>query len=187
MGSQIGLNNAVLAIGTAVSLLIASPAQTFGLDKATAAKQENATQSVGGWRLVHAENPQGGKASFAITRSADISKSDTDLAGLMIRCGSDRYEVLVVLLVSFSPRTRPLVNIAVGGKELSLEATVVTPFTALLLPHQARELIDEAALAQERELSVDVGGAQNTVHGAIPLDRLSAGLDLLNASCLSAQ
>ena len=44
------------------------------------------TQSLGKWRLVRTPNPQGGKEAISIMRGAELSGSDPDFAGLMLRC-----------------------------------------------------------------------------------------------------
>ncbi len=41
----------------------------------------------GTWRLVRTRNPTGGPEAVSIMQTADIAKSDLDLAGMMLRCG----------------------------------------------------------------------------------------------------
>jgi hypothetical protein len=47
-------------------------------------------ESMGGWHLVRTRNPYGGADAISIMRTADASRSDLDLAGLMIRCAGHR-------------------------------------------------------------------------------------------------
>lgn len=56
------------------------------------------SELTGGWHFVRTRNPYGGVDAISIMHTADTSRSDLDLAGLMIRCSKGGTEVAVVLL-----------------------------------------------------------------------------------------
>jgi hypothetical protein len=56
----------------------------------------------GSWRLVRTPNPRGGPDAVSVMQTPDPSRSDIDLAGLMLRCSDRGFEVLIVLLHPFS-------------------------------------------------------------------------------------
>jgi hypothetical protein len=68
--------------------------------------------------------------------TAEMLRSDPDFAGLMLRCAEDGIDVLVIVIEPRPPRARPQVKFGPTGNEASYQATVVPPFTALLLPRR---------------------------------------------------
>src|SRR5216684_3966317 len=67
------------------------------------------------WLLVKTPNPQGGPEAVAIMRTADMPRSDPDLAGLMVRCKEKPgLEVLLALVRPFPPRTKRDVVVTLG-------------------------------------------------------------------------
>src|SRR5580700_6580223 len=77
------------------------------------------------WRLVRTPDPAGGRDAVSITRTADVSKSDLEFAGLMLRCGERSVEVLIVMVRAFPPRAHPKVKLAAGSSIVELMASVV--------------------------------------------------------------
>jgi hypothetical protein len=111
-------------------------------------------------------------------RTAELSGSDPDFAGIMLRCGDPDFEILVFLIRPLPPRARPRVSI--DGK--SFQGTVVPPGASILLPREA------TALARERwnalkTLSVRVDDDGTVVRGVVALDGFSTALPTLAASC----
>src|SRR5262245_14711786 len=43
------------------------------------------TQGIGTWRLVRTPDPRGGSEAVSIMQTADVSRSDIDFAGVMLR------------------------------------------------------------------------------------------------------
>jgi len=56
----------------------------------------------------------------------------------LVRCSDTGFDVLVVFLKPFPPRTHPKVKLAIGGATVHLEATVIPPGAAISLPAEAR-------------------------------------------------
>jgi hypothetical protein len=78
---------------------------------------------IGQWRLVHTPHQnKGEKDAISIMRAGDLSDSDLDFVGLMVRSADVDADELIVLLHLLSPRARP--RISVNG----------TPFEARFVP-----------------------------------------------------
>ena len=99
-------------------------------------------RGIGAWRLVRTPNPSGGRDVVSIMETADISKSDLDLAG-----GSRPLAVVravwkssLVLVRPLPPRADPKVTVSAGGRTADFTATIVPPGVAVLLPKEATTL-----------------------------------------------
>jgi len=143
----------------------------------------------GTWRLVRTRNPIGGKDAVSIMQTADIGKSDLDLAGLMLRCGDAGVEVLLVLVSPVLPRAHPKVITTAAGKSADFTATVVPPGAALLLPQEVTALASGPwTAASELAVQVEPGPGDSepsAIRGIVPLTGLGAALPLLMANCTS--
>lgn len=133
----------------------------------------------GGWHLVRTPNPRGGPDAVSIMHTADTSRSDLDLAGLMIRCGRNHAEAIVVLLRAFSLNARPTVVLGEPGNETRLEAKVVPPGTAIELPIEAENL----AARTSTDLDVRIEAAGSTIRGVVPVSGLRRALTVLKLQC----
>jgi hypothetical protein len=159
------------AIGTnVVSLAAASEAPTPG------------SELTGGWRFVRTPNPHGGPDAISIMHTADTSRSDLELAGLMIRCSSGGTEVVVVLLRAFSLRAKPHVLFGKPGHETQFEATIAPPGTAILVPGHAATLVNGLWQTQN-DLFIRVIDGQTTVAGVVALAGLRSAFKALVTSC----
>lgn len=142
---------------------------------------------MGTWRLVRTKDPGGGRDAVAIMQTADITKSDIDLAGLMLRCAETGVEVLVVLVRPLPPRAHPKVTVSAGNAKLDFGATVVPPGAAILLPKDATVPASGPWTgAPELFVQVEVGqtdGDAYSTKGTIPLAGLGAALATLRANC----
>jgi hypothetical protein len=140
------------------------------------------------WRLVRTPNSAGGKDAVSIMKTADITKSDIDLAGMMLRCGESRVEVVLVLVRPLPPRAHPEVTVSAGGKTTEFTATIVPPGAEVLLPEEASALAS-GPWQTASELSVQIGAVEgegpNPVRGVISLAGFDAALPLLLANCPS--
>jgi hypothetical protein len=137
------------------------------------------------WRLVRAPDPIGGREAISVTRTADVSKSDPEFAGLMLRCGERSIEVLIVLVRAFQPRFHPKVEVSAGSATAEFTASVVSPEVLLLLPHEATALAAGPWQAAT-ELAVTVEDERGAIRGVVPLTGLGNALALLKSNC-SAQ
>jgi hypothetical protein len=152
------------------------------------------------WRLVRTPNPRGGPDAISIMRTADLARSDSNLAGLTLRCAQSGVEILIILLEPLPLRARPQVTTSAAGSETTFEATVVPPGIAILLSADAWALLQgpwQAPLEVQSLVSHGESRAagfaalcrahkqheQASVHGAIPITGLSAALEALRANC----
>lgn len=162
----------------------ASPFLIAGLGVFLAAASPDAPrlQPTGGWHLLRTANPQGGADAVSMSHTADVTQSDPDLAGLMLRCGEKGAEVVVVVVSLFPPRAHPSVTIGADGKEWRFEARVVSPGAELLLPAEATGLA-MGPWQSVHELAVKVSSPEQSFDGVISIDGLAAALTTLAANC----
>lgn len=135
-----------------------------------------------GWHFVRTRHPQGGPDAVSIMHTADTSRSDLDLAGLMIRCSERGTEAVIILIRTFPFRARPHVVFGKPGNETQLEATVAPPGTSVLLPGDATTLVSGSWQAQS-DLFIRIDEGQTTIRGVIALAGLQAAFKVLAASC----
>jgi hypothetical protein len=143
--------------------------------------------TAGSWPLVRTPNPAGGRDAVSVLKTADITKSDIDFAGLMLRCGEHNIEVLVVLVRPLPPRAHPRVSVTTGGETMDFIASVVPPGAEVLLPPEAAVLASGPWQAAP-ELSAEVGAVEgddqpSQIRGVISLAGLGAALAQLQANC----
>ena len=150
----------------------------IGLFAAVASAEPRAPQPASGWRLLQTPNPQGGPDAISMSHTADALRSDFDLAGLMLRCGDDGTEVLIVVVTLFPPLARPSVIIRADGKEWKFDAGVVPPGAELLLPREAEHLL-AGAWQSAHELVIKVSSQDQSFGGVIPIDGLEPALGTL--------
>jgi hypothetical protein len=135
-------------------------------------------QNIGKWRLVRTPAPSGGKEAISITRPGELSGSDPDFAGLMIRCADSDIEVLVILIRPLPLRAHPRVSI--NGQ--TFVSTVSPPGSAVLLPRNvgisARQRWPSLA---HLDLAVENDGL--TTKGLVDLAGLQDALIALTAAC----
>lgn len=175
-------------VGARASCLLAAADQTARLRSFEEAKSYGAQSTVfaatnaGTWRLVRTPNPRGGPDAVSIMQTADTARSDVDLVGLTLRCSDTGFDVLVVLLKPFPPRTHPKVKLTSSGATVHLEATVIPPGAAISLPAEAATLV-KGSWQSSSELAIEVGDDGNATRGFISLVGLEPALSLLASNC----
>lgn len=137
---------------------------------------------LGAWHLLRTPNPTGGGPAVSVMQGADISRSDLDLAGFMLRCGGSATEVLIVLARYLPPAAHPRVTIVAGQTNTELTGTVVPPGLLVLLPSQATTLTETSWQAAP-ELAVTVAYDEGIIRGVIPLIGLGSALQMLHSNC----
>lgn len=170
----------ILAIFNTSATRAANP----DISRAGSVAPVSALDLAGGWRLVRTPNPHGGPDAISIMHTADPSRSDLDLAGLMIRCNGNSTEVVVVLLRPFPLRARPHVLLGEPGHETRLEATIAVPGTAVLLPGDGKLLVSGLWQAKS-DLFIRIEYEQTTVAGVVALAGLQSAFKALTANCNS--
>jgi hypothetical protein len=138
--------------------------------------------SMEAWRLVRSPPPTGGKAIVSIMHTADMLRSDPDLAGLMIRCGDAGNEVLIAVTKPLPFRARP--HVVLGGGGRPLEGKILPPGALILLPPEAATLV-EGPWRRLAEVSVEMTNEGEAMHGVVPIAGLTAGMQTLRANCLA--
>jgi hypothetical protein len=145
--------------------------------------QSDTSSAPESWHLVRTPNPRGGPDAVSMMRTADTSKSDPDLAGLMIRCDEKRgVEASIALVRPVPPRSKRDVVISWGTTHPLFHAEASPLGTALILP------IDVAVFARDawrdqQELGLTIQDPEGDVRGAIPIDGLGEAVARLSANC----
>ena len=173
----------VLATGTFA--LQASPSRAADPNSEnvpSSADQTSSSELADGWRLLRTHNPKGGAEAISITHPADTSRSDLDLVGLMIRCTEKKPEVLVVVLPTLRPGTRPHVTVGASGDTTEFVASIAPPGTLVLLPESASILVSDQWQAMQ-DLFVRVDNDKSAIHGVINLTGLPAAFKKLQSTC----
>ncbi len=136
------------------------------------------------WRLVRTPNPAGGQDAVSVMQTADMSQSDVDFAGLMVRCGdaSAAIEVLLVVVQPFHPRAHPRVRVSAGAITTQFTASIVPPGALVLLPPEASALA-MSVWQGAPELSIEVGVDQGPLRGVVPLTGMRGALHELRSNC----
>jgi hypothetical protein len=175
---RLGLSFVGLLILTSVGASAWNRANAITL----AAGEQPSAELTGAWRLVRTPNPRGGPEAVSIMHTADTSRSDLDLAGLMVRCNSGRSELAIVLLSAFPLRAHPRVIFGSPGHETQFEATIGPPGTAVILPGDPKVVIGSAWPA-ESDLFIRVIDGPTKVSGVVPLAGLQSAFTLLMSNC----
>jgi len=144
--------------------------------------QPSGAELLGDWHLVRTPNPRGGADAVSIMHTADPSRSDFDLAGLMIRCGKVGPEALIVLLRPFSFRERLKVVFGRPGSDAQFDATVAAPGTAVLVSTDATRLVN-VSWQGLKELFIRLQDRQTTISGVVTLAAVQPAFKELMTSC----
>jgi hypothetical protein len=143
-----------------------------------------AAMGIGTWRLVRTPGPRGGPSEISIAQTADPSRSDIELVGLMLRCGDTGFDVLLIFLKPFPLRAHPKVKLATGREVVLLDAAVIPPGAAILLPTEAAALVN-GPWQSSSELAIEVDDGSAAVRGVVSLAELGPAISVLTSSCAS--
>ncbi|MFT4115670.1 hypothetical protein [Bradyrhizobium sp.] len=135
------------------------------------------------WPLIKTPRPGGGPDAIAVMRTPDTSRSDPDLAGLMIRCREKSgLEVLLALVRPYPPRSKRDVTLTWAASESTVTAMSSDTGTALVLPIDPTMLVTGPG-RQSKALAVKIHDPEGDIRGVIPLDGASGSISVLSASC----
>jgi hypothetical protein len=182
----VGLSRTTLFVSTLFPAWLAAMvlAACIMLQAGLALAVESANDMAGGWRLLRSPNPQGGPDAISVSHTADVTKSDLDLAGMMLKCSEHGPEIAIVVVEPFSPRARPEVTIGASGQEWHFGASVGPPGAQLILPPEAAQLA-MGRWQRATELSIQVKSGERSFAGVIPIADLATAFATLLANCPS--
>jgi hypothetical protein len=150
--------------------------------KAAPVPQQQPTASAT-WQLARTPNPSGGRDSISITKIANPTPSEQDVAGLMLRCAEGATtNVLIVLAAPLPPRSHPKVIVVAGATTTEFIASVVPPGALVLLPEKASALVEKAWRAVP-ELAVSIKDNNRALRGVIPLKDIGNAMQTLQSNC----
>jgi hypothetical protein len=150
----------------------------------TASSTSNANQPTltGGWRLIRTKNPNGGPDAISVSHTADLGLSDVNFAGVMLRCGEEDMEVIVVAVTPFSPRAKPEVTVVTSAQEWRFNAEVISPGAELQLPIEAIRLA-AGPWQSARQLTIQVVSQEQSFSGVVATEGIGQALATLRAYC----
>jgi hypothetical protein len=148
----------------------------------SSATNDPRSPNLGDWHLLHSANPRGGPDAVSMVHTADTSRSDLDLAGLMLRCSEKDVDLVIVMVTPLPPQARPSVTIGANGIERRFDASIVSPGAELLLPAEAMTFA-RGVWQSAHELSIRVTWTQGSVGGVVPIDGLADALATLPPKC----
>jgi len=136
------------------------------------------------WPLVRTPHPRGGPDAISVMRTADTTRSDPELAGLMIRCAEKPgLEIVLALVRPIPPRSRrDVVVVAAGAAQVLLHAEVTSAGTALLLPVET-STFTAGPWSNSKEIAVTIRDPDGEIHGVIPIDGIGPAMAKLTANC----
>ena len=147
---------------------------------------DDSTNSAGkarSWRLVRSAGTNAEPGASAILHTADFERSDPRLAGLMLRCGREGIETIIVVVEPFPPHARPQITLRTSGQETRFVGTVIPSGAGIRLPSDATGLVT-GAWHTTRELEIKVAAGDVAIDGVVALSGLSEALESLNAECV---
>jgi hypothetical protein len=116
--------------------------------------------AAGSWRLVRSATATAATGEAAILHTADIERSDPRLAGLMLRCGREGVEAVVVVVEPFPPHARPQITLRTPGQESQFIGTIISTGAGIRLPGAATSLVTGPwRTPPDLEIKVAAGGA----------------------------
>jgi hypothetical protein len=136
------------------------------------------------WPLVVTPPPPGGgHEAISIMRTADTTRSDPDLAGLMIRCQEKPgFEVLLALVRPLPPRAQRTVVVNPTTVPSVIHAEVSPAGTGVVLPVEPT-MFTTGPWRDLKEFAVLIQDPEADIRGVIPLDGLAPAMAKLSARC----
>jgi hypothetical protein len=147
---------------------------------------DDSTDSAGkahSWRLVRSAGTNAEPGASAILHTADFERSDPRLAGLMLRCGREGIETIIVVVEPFPPHARPQITLRTSGQENRFVGTVIPTGAGIRLPSDATGLVT-GAWHTARELEIKIAAGDVAIDGVVALSGLFVALESLNAECV---
>jgi hypothetical protein len=144
-----------------------------------------ASSAADSWPLVRTPHPRGGPEAVSIMRTADTTRSDPELAGLMIRCAEKPgLEAILALVRPIPPRSKRDVVVAAGAAQVLLHAEVTAASSALLLPIET-STFTSGPWRNSKEIEVTIKDPDGDIRGVIPIDGIGPAMAKLSGNCPS--
>jgi hypothetical protein len=135
------------------------------------------------WHLVRSAAENTEPSTSAILHTADFERSDPQLAGLMLRCGRQGIETIIVVVDPFPPRARPQIALRTLGQESSFIGTIIPTGAGIRLPSDATSLMT-GPWSTKRELEIKIIDGNTTINGVVALSGLPEAIESLKAECV---
>ena len=129
------------------------------------------------WHLVRSAAENTEPSTSAILHTADFERSDPRLAGLMLRCGRQGIETIIVVVDPFPPLARPQIALRTLGQESSFIGTIIPTGAGIRLPSDATSLM-MGPWSTKRELEIKIIDGNTTINGVVTLSGLPEAIEV---------
>jgi len=146
-------------------------------------QKSKAQSDMGGWRFVRSPSTPDTTGAVAIMHAPELSSSDLNFAGIMLRCSKNNLQVMIALVEPLPPRSQTQVTIATGERETKLTGAVIGPGLAILLAPEASTLAESSWHSLDR-ISIVVEQGDTRFKGSVALTGLPTALQKLRENCL---
>ncbi|MCI0699262.1 hypothetical protein L0337_45580 [candidate division KSB1 bacterium] len=143
----------------------------------------DAAEDTRSWRIVRSAGANGGPSVSAILHTADFARSDPRLAGLMLRCGRQGIETIIVVVEPFPPHARPQITLLNANQKSRFIGTIIPTGAGIRLPSDATSLVT-GPWHRASELEIKVADGDAAIDGVVALSGLPEALESLNAECV---
>lgn len=121
-----------------------------------------------------------------MTKIVNPTRSEQDIAGVMLRCAEGAStNVLVVLGAPLPLHAHPKVIVVAGTTTTEFIANVPQPGTLVLLPEKASALL-ENTWQSVPELALSISDHNRALRGVIPMEGISSAMQELQSDCRKA-
>ncbi|HET6375961.1 MAG TPA: hypothetical protein VFF88_07910 [Methylocella sp.] len=114
--------------------------------------------------------------------TAEFERSDSRLAGLMLRCAGEGIEAVIVVVEPFPPHAQPEVRLRTPAGEGRFTGSVIPTGAGIRLPREAAALITRAP--EGRSVDIRIAADGESFGGTVGLTGLSKALGWLTAECV---
>jgi hypothetical protein len=142
-------------------------------------QSETATEA---WRRVRSPGSGAGTQTAAILHIADFERSDSRLAGLMLRCGDAGVEAVFIVIEPYPPHAHPKITLRAADHESYFDGDIIPTGAGVRLPVDAGELAN-GPWHGSKELGVTINDGASTIEGVVGLSGLAPALASLKGEC----
>ncbi len=148
----------------------------------TSTQRAQARASTETWRRVRSPGAAAGTQSAAILHIADLERSDSRLAGLMLRCGDKSVEAIIIVIEPYPPHAHPKITLRAAGHESYFDGDIIPTGAGVRLPVDGAELAAGPWHGSE-ELGITISDGASTIDGVVGLAGLTPALASLIGDC----
>ncbi len=147
------------------------------------ASNTTGVNAIAGWHLVRTPQSAGGEA-ISISHLADVQKSDSNFAGMLLSCGRTGIELSMVVIEPYPPNISIELFLKLSNESASAyRGGIIPPGVMVRLPPEAlTSILDRRQQSDELTVTLAYGSARS-IMGVVKLAGLEQALGTLKALC----